>query len=312
LGMFSEKCKESEDMEFSYSVFGMFAMLLYFVLLIDLGVVSTKVSAYILVIIRMLSEVGLFVLALASTVLAFASAISVIKHDQNDFAGIHKGFLSLLEITMKMYDGQHYESYESDPLVLLCIGFFLLTVVVFLLNMLVAQLTCAYEVVYNDMVGYARLERVATIVDTMPGVTEKRWETFLDWLKLDEKTEFNSGDVGVSGGYQILEASADHPTTHDMIKRFGGSTSEDTQWPAEDAAGDENDESERFDRLEVIIQKTLKRITKGGSGGKDKKGSNLNSSGISGSNDDEDGKAGRGSGEGSDGYPADGFPSDGD
>ena len=43
-------------------------------------------------------------------------------------------------------------------MVLVVVFVFLVTVVVFLLNMLVAQLTCAYEAVYVDMVGYA-LER---------------------------------------------------------------------------------------------------------------------------------------------------------
>merc|ERR1719446_378011 len=157
---FFEDCEEAEDKQMPYSVFSMLAMLLYFALLVDLAVLSTKVSAYVLVCIRMLSEVSLFLLALAAMLLAFASGISVIKHDQEDFSGIHKGLLSLLEMTMKMYDGAHFETYESDALVLVCVFFFLVSIMVFLLNMLVAQLTCAYEAVYVDMIGYARLERI--------------------------------------------------------------------------------------------------------------------------------------------------------
>merc|ERR1719267_65934 len=140
---FYEECGEADDKQMAYSIFSMLAMLLYFALLIDLAVLSTKVSAYVLVCIRMLSEVSLFLLALAAILLAFASGISVIKHNQEDFAGIHKGLLSLLEMTMRMYDGAHFESYESDPLVLICVFLFLVAVIVFLLNMLVAQLTCA-------------------------------------------------------------------------------------------------------------------------------------------------------------------------
>ena len=59
----------------------MIAMPLYFSLVIDLAVLSTKVSAYVLVCIRMLSEVSLFLLASVATLLAFASGVSVIKHD---------------------------------------------------------------------------------------------------------------------------------------------------------------------------------------------------------------------------------------
>merc|ERR1719199_289375 len=42
-----------------------------------------------------------------------------------------------------MFDGQHYELYEEDPMVLVCVFAFLIFVSVFLVNMLIAQLTCA-------------------------------------------------------------------------------------------------------------------------------------------------------------------------
>merc|ERR1719181_2241560 len=171
---FFEDCEEADHVQMPYSIFSMLAMLLYFALLIDLAVLSTKVSAYVLVCIRMLSEVALFLLALVAILLAFASGISVVEHDQKDFAGIHRGLLALLEMTMRMYDGAHFERFESDPLVLVCVFVFLVAITVFLLNMLVAQLTCAYEAVYADMIGYARLERIEIIIGVMPVVPQKR------------------------------------------------------------------------------------------------------------------------------------------
>merc|ERR1711907_415065 len=288
--LFFEECVEADHVQMAYSIFSMLAMLLYFALLIDLAVLSTKVSVYVLVCIRMLSEVSLFLLALAAVLLAFASGISVIKHDQNDFAGIHKGLLSLLEMTMRMYDGAHFEMYESDPLVLVCVFVFLIAIMVFLLNMLVAQLTCAYEAVYVDMIGYARLERIEIIVGIMPVVSDKRWRGFCESLKLDQKCEFNAGDIGVTGGVQLQEAANLNPTTSDMIKRFGGSTSVEMQWPAE--AEGQGDEDDRFERLENLIQKTLKRITKTGSKGG--KGGVMSGSGSNSNENemDEDGDAG--------------------
>jgi hypothetical protein len=291
--LFFQHCAEADEFQMPYSIFSMIAMLLYFALLIDLAVLSTKVSAYVLVCIRMVSEVSLFLLALFAVLLAFASGISVIKHDQKDFAGIHKGLLVLLEITMRMFDGAHYEYYESDPLVLTCVFIFMVAVTVFLLNMLVAQLTCAYEAVYADMIGYARLERIEIIVGCIPVVSQKRWSAFLDALKLETKVEFNAGDIGVNGGIQILEAANLNPTTTDMIKRFGGSTSVEMQWPVEQEG--QGDEADRFERLENLIQKTLKRITKGGgTGGKGRGGSRGGSGTGSNSNDmdDDDGDAG--------------------
>ena len=240
----------------------------------------------------MVSEVMLFLLALVSMLLTFSSGISVIKQYQEDFHGIHKGLLALLEMTMKMFDGAHFEKYETDPLVLVCVFIFLVVGTIFLMNMLVAQLTCAYEAVYVDMIGYARLERIEVIVANMPMVSEKRWRRFLDSLKLDQKCEFNAGDIGVTGGIQVVEAANLNPTTTDMIKRFGGSTSVEMQWPAEQE-GTGTDEADRFERLENMIQKTLKRMTKGSGGGG--KGSGMGSAGQSGSNSgdnaDEEGSA---------------------
>merc|ERR1719487_3251686 len=280
--LFTQECKEGQDVYMSYSIFVMLAMLLYFLLLIDLAVLSTKVSAYVLVCIRMVSEVMLFLLALVSMLLTFSSGISVIKQYQEDFHGIHKGLLALLEMTMGMFDGAHFEKYETDPLVLVCVFIFLVVGTIFLINMLVAQLTCAYEAVYADMIGYARLERIEVIVANMPMVSEKRWRRFNETLRLDQKCEFNAGDIGVTGGIQVVEASNLNPTTADMIKRFGGSTSVEMQWPAEQE-GTGTDEADRFERLENLIQKTLKRMTKG-SGGKGKGGG---SAGMSGSNSND-------------------------
>merc|ERR1719265_1343065 len=211
VSMFAQYCVEAEDNIFFYQFCSMIAMILYYALLLDLAVMSTKVSAYVLVCIRMVSEVGLFVLALLSSLLAFSSAISVLKHDQADFAGIHKGLLSLLEMVMRMFDGKHYVMFESDPLVLFVIGTFFISATIFLINMLVAQLTCAYEAVYEDMVGFARLERLTIIVTSMPAVSEKRWKRFYASLKLDEKCEFNAGDIGVTGGYPVTEPASSNP-----------------------------------------------------------------------------------------------------
>merc|ERR1719409_2004016 len=102
----------------------------------------------------------------------------------------------------------------------------------------------------------------------MPSVSKRRWLAFVSSLKLDQKIEFNAGDIGVSGGLQLKEPANLNPTTKDQIRRFGGSTSLSMQFPAED--DDEGDESDRFDRLEKLIQNALKRIPHGGADGKKK------------------------------------------
>merc|ERR1719230_2022293 len=131
------------------------------------------------------------------------------------------------------------------------------------------------------MVGFARLRRIYLIIESMPTVSAKNWTSFQNGLKLDQRLEFNEGDVGLAGGIQVSEAASAHPTTVDMIKRFGGSTSPAMQWPEEDGAGD--DDTDKFDRLEALIKKTMERIAKttGGGGGRKGKGG-ASSSGMDG------------------------------
>merc|ERR1711948_229068 len=78
----------------------------------------------------------------------------------------------------------------------------------------------------------------------------------------DDPCEFGEGDIGLSGGIQVLEPASLNITTIDMIRRFGGSTSPAAQWPEEDQAGD--DEEDRFERMERLIEKAMKRMTSAG------------------------------------------------
>ena len=70
---------------------------------------------------------------------------------------------------IRMYIVDHYVSMMADPVLFDCAALFLTISIVFLLYMLIAQPTCAYQAVYVDMVGYARLERIEIIVETMRG-----------------------------------------------------------------------------------------------------------------------------------------------
>merc|ERR550532_1046706 len=108
----------------------------------------------------------------------------------------------------------------------------------------------------------------------MPSVSSVRWEKFVGKLRLDERLEFNEGDIGLSGGIQVMEPANVNPTTTDAIRRFGGSTSPAMQWPEEDNAGD--DEEDRFDKIKKLIEKALKRLSS--VGGKSRKGAGAGSS----------------------------------
>merc|ERR550525_1436193 len=168
---------------------------------------------------------------------------------------------------------------------------YVITTVIFLLNLLIAQLSCAYASTYQDMLGFARLNRARIVVESMALVSSQRWERFASNLGLEERLEFNEGDVGLSGGIQVNEPANANLTTHDMIRRFGGSTSPAMQWPEEDNQGD--DEEDRFDKIENLIQKAMKRLSSaGGKRSKGGQGSGQGSSNNDRSGDDQGGEDG--------------------
>merc|ERR1719440_701082 len=105
----------------------------------------------------------------------------------------------------------------------------------------------------------------------MPSIPKKRWKFFVDSCRLNKRLEFNQGDIGVAGGIQMREMANINPTTVDMIRRFGGFTSPEIQWPEDDAEGEGED---KFERMEKLIQRTLQRVTQkaGHRGGKGKAG----------------------------------------
>merc|ERR1711871_938381 len=90
--------------------------------------------------------------------------------------------------------------------------------------------------------------------------------------------EFNEGDIGLKGGLQVKEPASANPTTVDMIKRFGGSTSQEIQWPEEDG-NEAGDEAERYDRMERTLQLALNKVNKGGRVGRDADGGGVSGSG---------------------------------
>eukprot|EP00931_Biecheleriopsis_adriatica_P003482 TRINITY_DN10517_c0_g3_i1.p1 TRINITY_DN10517_c0_g3~~TRINITY_DN10517_c0_g3_i1.p1 ORF type:complete len:266 (-),score=69.87 TRINITY_DN10517_c0_g3_i1:195-992(-) len=256
--------------------------MLYFILLTDFTIFSMRISAFLLVCGRVISELGLFLLALAFLILAFATAISSLNHHLKDFAGIGNGVLSLLQMALTMYPSSQFQELREAPWAFLAVATFLVLISIFLLNLLVAQLNQAYQIIFVDMQGYARLNRASVTVKTLEQVSASRWSRFLGSLKLDERLEFNEGDVGIAGGVQIAEPSNLNPTTVDAIRRFGGSTSPAVPWPQEE--GLDNGDDDKFDRLEKLIVRATKGM--GGGGSKKKGGSSSGGGGSSGGAED--------------------------
>eukprot|EP00929_Paragymnodinium_shiwhaense_P113813 TRINITY_DN820_c3_g1_i6.p1 TRINITY_DN820_c3_g1~~TRINITY_DN820_c3_g1_i6.p1 ORF type:complete len:1139 (-),score=291.44 TRINITY_DN820_c3_g1_i6:390-3713(-) len=261
--LFSDQCKGiSNGLSETYYIFNAIAMFLYFVLLLDLAAINNRVSAYGLVCGRMLSEIALFLFSMVGLLLTLSSALSCLEQDNDDFRSIPRGAMAMWDMLLGMYDTLDYEVLDKEPIVRIGVYVYLVVAIIFLQNLLIAQLTCSYDAVYADMVGFARLKRSSVIVETMPTVSMQRWTRFKDGLGLESPIEFNEGDVGVNGGMQVEEPAAMHPTTVDTIKRVGGTTSPLAQWPAESEELEEGDS--RFIKIETTIRRALDQVQSGG------------------------------------------------
>eukprot|EP00933_Yihiella_yeosuensis_P021162 TRINITY_DN1681_c2_g1_i2.p1 TRINITY_DN1681_c2_g1~~TRINITY_DN1681_c2_g1_i2.p1 ORF type:complete len:862 (+),score=212.22 TRINITY_DN1681_c2_g1_i2:241-2586(+) len=285
-GTFTETCPEAAEGRQRYSVFSMICMCLYWLLMADFTIFSTRVSSFLLVCIRVLSEVMLFLGAVAFLILTFSSSISAMYETSADFQGMSKAAYSLLAIVLNMFGDENYEKLAEMAILLTTVCVFIIIASIFFVNLLIGQLIGSYNAVYEDMVGFARLNRGKMIVATVEAVSQKTWDKFLNGLALDQRIEFNEGDVGLAGGIQVLEPANANPTTVDAIRRFGGSTSPSQPWPEEEGEG-EGDEN-KFDRLEKLIIRGFAAKTSG----KGNSGKGGSSAGLSGSQGGESGSHG--------------------
>lgn len=259
----TDACSEAAPMKYRYSILSMSALVIHWLILVDLAVFSTEISAFLLVCGHVMSEVKQFLTALSFLLLAFGSAIPIFCKDcplvAGNFSSMPRAIVSLFAITLGWFEADDVmEIRDSDPMLLFMLLVFVGLSVILLLNLLIAQLNRSYEYIYNDMKGFARLNRASLIVDAMLSVGEAKWIRFRNDLHFDEALEFDPGDLGLQGGIQVLEPQHRDNVLEEQIRRYGGSTSPSMPWPEENATVDDIDE--RFDRLELLVQKAMQRI----------------------------------------------------
>ncbi|CAK9024711.1 Uncharacterized protein SCF082_LOCUS16757 [Durusdinium trenchii] len=266
------ECQSGQDRLGVYSVCAFLAMALYWILLSDLAIFSMRISAFVLVCGRVVVEVGLFLTALLLLILAFCTAISTLYYEMPIKEGAHVWLEELTRMALGMYSPEAYMLIvDTSVIVTVPVCIFLFIVGICLTNLLVAQLSQSYHDAYSNMQGYARLNRASITNTTVQGISAKRWQKFLTSLKLDDPLEFNEGDVGLSGGLQVLEPANAHIVTEDTIKRFGGSTAPSAPWPKD--ATTEEEEQDKLWLLEQKLQNIIKSQKKGRKKGQSSEGS---------------------------------------
>jgi hypothetical protein len=256
--IFTTKCQEADGLDTMYGFLAMSATFIYFSQLADILVISMKVSAYYLVCMRMVIEAALSLVTIALVTVMISAALSCLEHKNEYFDSVPSGFMALIKMLLGMFPLQDYQDVSDDGIIFALVAIYLLLTVIFLVNVLIAQFNSAYDAIYQDMVGYARLKRIKIVVETIPLVTAVKWQSFVGSLAFDTKLEFNDGDVGLSGGYATTEAANLHPTTEERIERFGGSTEVTIPFPDTE---DNDEDNDRFGRLEKVILRTLEKLS---------------------------------------------------
>ncbi|CAK9106871.1 GLOBIN domain-containing protein [Durusdinium trenchii] len=245
-GLFTQSCPTARPFRDIYSLLSMLAALFYWLILSNLSILSMRALAFCLLCGQLFGEFCLFMIALAFLILTFASSLSALEHESWAFSNIARAALSLWELSLGMASKAQLESLGDDLILFLALAAFATALLIFFLSLLVAQFDQAYEIRYEEMLGFARLKRCECVVLLLETVSLKSWTNFRESLQLEVPLEFNAGDVGIAGGLQVSEPAVKHPTARESIKRYAGSSSQSMPWPEEKLEHDEDP----FDQLE--------------------------------------------------------------
>ena len=113
-----------------------------------------------------------------------------------------------------------------------------------MLSILIAQLSLAYEEISHEKGGYSKMKKAFIAVETESLLSSTIRNQMYHGLEFDQPLEFDSGDLGPSGGVQWLEPATvrSHPSyVSDRIIRFPGAADVHDPWPEEESGGGSDD-----------------------------------------------------------------------
>ncbi|CAK9076751.1 unnamed protein product [Durusdinium trenchii] len=264
----------TDEMSLLYEIFVIIAVFLYVILIVEVGSVSIKLSEYRVLCLHAIEQVLLCFGVVLLTILTFAFAISGMTREMmhltslTEWADVGTIISTLIRLSFGAMDiGSIQHVAEDSPLLIVVIILFMMMVYTFFFNLLVSQFCGVYTSLAADIKGHARLARGEIIIETFKAVKLTRWQKFMNALHLDQKVDFEQGDIGLAGGIKTFEPALAHPVAKDQIIRFGGRTESHLPWP-EKIEG-------TVDTIERTIQKTIQKTLhkylgsgkKGGNGG---------------------------------------------
>mmetsp|Transcript_38853 Transcript_38853/g.91445 ORF Transcript_38853/g.91445 Transcript_38853/m.91445 type:complete len:1189 (-) Transcript_38853:271-3837(-) len=237
--------------------------LLHYAQILDLGVLSLKIAAFKLVCVKVADQVLLWILCEAFLLLVFSSVVLALDQDHYEYNTWDMTVRNMILLIFGLQESESLHGIIETPDLLIALVVFLVFAWVCSVNMLVAQFACIYMAMYENLEGYATLERGNVILSVMPSIANKHWKRFVSSLDLDRRLEFGEGDLGLSGGVQRFEPACKNPLAKEKIHRFGGSSSQDLPFPALDVTEEDNEATQLERMIRRTVQKSIKASLNG-------------------------------------------------
>lgn len=264
------ECQNYTDiMSLLYEIFVIIGVFLYVALIMELGSISIKLSEFRVLCLRAIEQIVLCFGVVFLVIFSFAFAINgmtreveaVTSEEWSDIGATSSTLIRLAFGAMDMVAVQSV-AYES-PLLIVVIIIFMMMVYSFFFNLLVSQFCGVQASLALDIKGHARLARGEIIIETFKAVKLKRWQKFMDSMHLDQRVDFEEGDIGLAGGIKNFEPALSHPVAKDQILRFGGLTDAHLPWPEK-----MHDDTHSLERtVQKTIQNSLQKLLGGKKGG---------------------------------------------
>eukprot|EP00913_Durusdinium_trenchii_P025711 g24128.t1 len=219
----------TDEMSLLYEIFVIIAVFLYVILIVEVGSVSIKLSEYRVLCLHAIEQVLLCFGVVLLTILTFAFAISGMTREMmhltslTEWADVGTIISTLIRLSFGAMDiepwcraccvgqGSIQHVAEDSPLLIVVIILFMMMVYTFFFNLLVSQFCGVYTSLAADIKGHARLARGEIIIETFKAVKLTRWQKFMNALHLDQKVDFEQGDIGLAGGIKTFEPALAHP-----------------------------------------------------------------------------------------------------
>jgi len=258
-GKIAYTCDAWDDgMSLAYELLVVLGIFLYAIIVADIANISIELCEFKVLCTHALKQVLLCIGAVTCISIIFAFAISSMTREatmlsNNDFTEMGRTMTALVQLAVGIMDMEKVSSISGEsPYLLAVLVGYMLVVYSFFFNLLVSQFCGVYAALAEDIQGYAMLARGEVILDTLKAIPMKRWNGFLKSLALDQRVDFEEGDIGLPGGIKTWEPSLAHPTTQDQIIRAGGDTDPSLPWPIQHHAGNESS-------MEKMVAKTIQK-----------------------------------------------------